>query len=267
MKHYADRVLERYLLNELPGHQMKEITRALETDELLQKRLDELKHSNQEILNRYPAGTMVPQILDRVRMETAREQAAAPGKRSHWSRRLFIASPVLAAALLLILLLSPFTSDLPEDTRIKGQPGEPVLLVFRNTDGKIEQLRDGSMARAGDLLQLKYKVPEKTYAVIVSIDGSGTVTLHFPENRRGSTRTPANREVSLPSAYELDDAPRFERFFLLTSNEPLNVGAVIRAAEDLASVPGSARTGTIHLKNRTGRTGQTSILLNKGGQI
>lgn len=266
IKHYSDLVLERFLLDELPGDLMQEISRALEKDALLQKRLDDLKQSNQDILNRYPVETMASQIRDRLRVENGREEAIAQKRRPLWTRRLFIASPVLAAALLLLVMLSPFSSELPDGTRIKGPEVEPTLMVFRNSDGKIEQLKEGVRAKAGDLLQLKYKVAEKTYGVIVSIDGNGIVTLHFPENRRGSTRMEANREVSLPNAYELDDAPGFERFFLLTSGQPLDVAGIIRAAEDLARVPANARTGTIRLRVQTADTAQTSILLNKGGR-
>lgn len=271
MKYYADWVLEKYVLNELPKHELKEMTLALENNPRLQKRVEELKKSNNEILNRCPASTQVPQILDRLRLEKAREEAAASrasasGKQLHWSRRLFIASPILAAAILLIVFLSPFSSTLQDGTRIKGKPAKSSLLVFRKINGNIEQLHDKNRAKAGDLLQLKYKVPENTYGIIISIDGNGTVTLHFPENRQSSTQMKANREISLPMAYELDNAPWFERFFLLTSNRPLNVNAVIQAADNLAQVPANARTDTISMDNQAGTTGQTSILLNKGEQ-
>ncbi len=43
--------------------------------------------------------------------------------------------------------------------------------------------------------------------------------------------------VVLPSAYELDDAPGFERFFLVYSAKPFDVAAVDPAARALAQLP------------------------------
>ena len=43
---------------------------------------------------------------------------------------------------------------------------------------------------------------------------------------------PARARV--PNAYALDDAPRFERFFFFTANEPIDVHAGMEALRDLA---------------------------------
>ena len=40
--------------------------------------------------------------------------------------------------------------------------------------------------------------------------------------------TPAR--FRLPSSYELDDAPAFERFFLVRSDAPFDVGPIVAAA-------------------------------------
>jgi hypothetical protein len=276
-KKIDDRVLERYLLNELPGDRMKEITKILESDALLKERLDALKESNRSILRDYPAETVAPRILDRVRTETARaEYADSKKERPLWQKRLFFASPALAAALVLIFLVSPFKIDHPgidpkppvqDGTRIKGTPGAALdLLVFRETGGKIEQLEAGMNAKAGDRLQLAYTAPKDTYGVILSIDGNGVVTLHFPDKAGQSTKLENGNKINLKNSYELDDAPGFERFFFLTSSRPLDVKKAMQAARNLARRPGHAKTGTIEPASPTPgqRVNQVSILINKG---
>src|SRR5262249_16204658 len=60
------------------------------------------------------------------------------------------------------------------------------------------------------------------YGVIASVDGAGAVTLHFPfsEDAPPQATAVARDTTTLPHAYALDDAPRFERFFFLIANHP-----------------------------------------------
>jgi hypothetical protein len=43
--------------------------------------------------------------------------------------------------------------------------------------------------------------------------------------------------VPLPHAYRLDDAPAFERFFLVTSAAPFDAAQAVEAARRLARAP------------------------------
>ena len=71
--------------------------------------------------------------------------------------------------------------------------------------------------------------------MIVSVDGRGGVTLHWPPAPGAPTDLPKG-ENPLPSAYTLDDAPTFERFFLVTTGKaPTDVDTVVHAAEALAA--------------------------------
>jgi hypothetical protein len=54
------------------------------------------------------------------------------------------------------------------------------------------------------------------------------VTLHHPESPRGETTLSSGGAIPLAQAYELDDAPRFERFFFV-SGEGVDVGRVSQA--------------------------------------
>jgi hypothetical protein len=148
-----------------------------------------------------------------------------------------------------------------EETRDKGLPSTGSrLVVFRQRAAQPEQLADGARARRGDLLQLAYIAREAGYGVILSVDGSGQVTQHLPEGDATTAarlRTP--REVRLPASYELDDAPAFERFFLVTAPSPFAVAPVLAAARTLASSP-AALNGALPLP--AGFT-QTSLRLEK----
>jgi hypothetical protein len=60
------------------------------------------------------------------------------------------------------------------------------------------------------------------------------VSLHFPLKREGSTQLERSRKIVLPNSIELDDAPDFEKFFLITSGSPLNVPQILEMAGNLA---------------------------------
>jgi hypothetical protein len=87
------------------------------------------------------------------------------------------------------------------------------------------------------------------------------VTVHFPSGAATAGGLEPKGETLLPFAYELDDAPGFERFFLVTSREPFPVEVVVGAAERLAAEPERARLAPLELP---GKLEQSSIVLSKG---
>ena len=109
------------------------------------------------------------------------------------------------------------------------------------------------------MLQLGYVSAGRRYGAVLSVDGRGSVTLHFPESPAGSPELKGGT-VSLPSAYELDDAPAFERFFFVTSDAPFDVGTVMESARQLAREPERARYAPLSLPEPLS---QTSITLDK----
>ena len=102
--------------------------------------------------------------------------------------------------------------DRPEIIIAKDNP-EPRLYVYRRSASGNQRLKDGATAARGDLVQLAYG--GGGYVVVLSIDGARKVTLHWPERNDGDAPAVKAGENRLPSAYELDDAPAFERFFLV----------------------------------------------------
>jgi hypothetical protein len=96
--------------------------------------------------------------------------------------------------------------------------------------------------RAGDVLQLSVVSAGRPYGVVVSVDGRGVVTRHGPGDGTLAARLPAQGAVPLDHSYRLDDAPAFERFFLVTGGSPFAVEPVLDAIGHLAAA-GGARTG------------------------
>ncbi len=125
-----------------------------------------------------------------------------------------------------------------------------------------ERLSNGARASRGDLLQLAYAAgPDGRFGVLLSIDGAGRVTQHLPEPGASAAATlRSSKEIRLPSAYELDDAPGFERFLLITAAQPFPVASALDAARGLAGQGASARTAPLPLSPAFH---QTSVLLQK----
>ena len=127
-----------------------------------------------------------------------------------------------------------------------GEPGvrtkglRPSLSLFRKTADGSETLADGDVAREGDVIRIGYHAFGRRYGVIVSVDGRGAVTRHFPERSATAAALEPSEVVLLAHAYRLDDAPAWERFFFVTADAPFPVAAVEDAARRLAGEPGMA---------------------------
>lgn len=227
-----DIVLERYLLSELPEPQMAEISRRLDENEDLRARLETLRRSNGDILERYR-----PQLIGR-RIESKLDgrKLARSSRKVLYHRWPMTAALAAAAVLLLVMLpvslwLDRGSEDTSATERVKGL--EPRLVLFRKTEGGSERLEDGAAAKRGDLLRIAYQALDQSYGVILSVDGRGTITRHLP--RQGERASPLQKEgmTLLDLSYELDDAPSWERFYLVTGNDPFDVAPVMRAAEGI----------------------------------
>jgi hypothetical protein len=261
----SDLFLERYLLGELPREESGEVERAAAADPRVRAALDGLGASSRDILARYPAADFKARLIARLR------EAEAP--RFSWKRWAVFASAGAALVLAAVLIaprIRQLTSPLPfgaggDQTLVKGEAAVDLtrtqLLVYRKTGDQAELVGDGNEAAAGALLQLAYVAASRSHGTILSIDGRGAVTRHFPPEEHGSTLLSPNRRILLPSAFELDDAPGFERFFLVTSAEPIDVAAVLAKAVELARDPASARRADLDLP---AGLEQTSILVLKG---
>lgn len=153
---------------------------------------------------------------------------------------------------------SPRQAD-DDPVRIKGL--RPHLRLHRQRGATIEELRDGDVARAGDLVQISYMAAGNRHGVVLSLDGRGQVTLHHPARPDAPTTLESRGEHALDHAYELDDAQAYERFVLVTAgDEPLSPAVVLAAAHELAGRGRAARHLPLPLPTRWQ---QSSILLHK----
>jgi hypothetical protein len=202
--------------------------------------------SNRELLAEHGATPTVAAIRQRAARTAAAERPAR--KRSFF---LWAAPLVLAGGVAATLVVQPWQRGRVRDVvgareyiGIKGsEPSKaPRLYVYRHRDDGDQRLSDGAHASRGDLVQLAYGSHGGGYGVVLSIDGARRVTLHWPERPEGDAPAlKAAGETRLPSAYELDDAPAFERFFLVRSQSPFTVATAIEAAHALATQPSARR--------------------------
>ncbi|MFC1609777.1 hypothetical protein ACFL6C_02355 [Myxococcota bacterium] len=255
-----DVLLERYAVSEATEEERRLIRERLATDPSFRHRLETIESSNQDILADYPPEAMVSQIA-------ARHQARGD-RRPRFFPSLAIAVPAAAIAGVLALAIIPTRdhADLPpasETTRVKGL--QPQLFLHRQMHDSSERLDPGTAATEHDVLQMSYKAAGRDHGAIVSIDGRGSVTLHHPVTPDGDTLLLPAGEAALPDAYELDDAPDFERFFLVTTTveaASLDPHIVLEAAQRLARDLERAERDPLPLPPGLE---QTSVLVRKTG--
>ncbi len=227
--HVPELWLEQYALDELPPARRDRIERALADDPALQERLDAIRTSNEAVLKAMP-----PRVFAAAVDQRARTTPNPATNRRLWS---FAAPALLAAVALFVAVpvavntMGPGASDPGlEDVRAKG---DPMVFVHRQLDrGEPEQLGDGDVVGEGDVLQVSYTASGAEFGAVFSVDGRGTVTWHLPSNGRHATRLQEGAGVPLDHAYEIDDAPRFERFVLVTGPDDFDLRPVEDAAQD-----------------------------------
>jgi hypothetical protein len=263
-----DLLLERYRLGEMSGDQREVVERRLAADPEGQTRLKQLQESDLEIERQHPPEWLAGRVRERLQAHAATAGASIP-RRSRWAFRWPVPAALVSAAAVLIAVAhlsrqmpSPESSEPAsrpgvvtappaaasgdqqatpghdEGSRVKGLG--PSLTLYRKTSEGSEALDDGARVRAGDVVRLAYRSPERRYGTIVSIDGRGVVTRHLPKTGARAVPLKSGETVLLDRAYELDDAPRFERFYLIASETPFELAPVLAAARRAAASAGEA---------------------------
>lgn len=244
-KRVPDILVEQLLLGELPEGKSRELL----ADPEVRTRMQELQASNREILERYPPEVMSRRIWWRVEKEAAAREERG---RRRWSLPRLAPAAAFAALLVavgvVLATVAPWKT-LDSGTRLKGV--RPHLVIYRKTAAGAEALGPGSPVRGGDVLQIGYVSAAKPFGVIFSIDGSGVLTLHYPPSETdtggAATRLQGEGEVLLDFSYQLDNAPGFERFFLVTSAREPALAEVLQAGRRLATDPKQARKASLAL--------------------
>ena len=268
--------LERYVLGELPEEEIRDIDERRKSDPAVNEAVSRIERSNREILSTYPAERMRQEIYRKARDRGEVSPGTEPSRSSRREKRrrsMFllprltlphltiprIALPAAAAlALVFILLFSQqtqFPGGAPSGESPHDQPGirlkgmEPGIYAFRKSGEEPEPLSAGAMVSEGDLLQLGFVAPGADNAVLFSVDGRGVVTLHYPQALSGSADFSERGMVLLESSYRLDDAPDFERFYLLTSGSELDAGTILEEVRSRIRSEGSFESSVEELNS------------------
>ncbi|MBI9109252.1 MAG: hypothetical protein JEZ04_21075 [Spirochaetales bacterium] len=265
----GDLFIEKYRFGELTEKERRDLEKNYPDSEALEERIQELEASDELILGKYPPEKIAAEIQ-------ARSAISDAGKTGNTNIRKFrlIKYTAFAAAAALVLafglsLYTPATntggmieaSEEISAERIKGL--KPSLKIYRRTGESAEILGNRDTALESDLIQIEYIAGSFKYGVIFSIDGRGMLTMHYPTYEGIAAELDQAGAILLPYAYELDDAPDFERFFFITGGSSFNIDEVLDAAYELASRGRVSRREFLALPDTYY---QTTILLKKGAQ-
>ena len=240
MTSLPDWLVERAALDEVAPVIRGRVDRADPRE--LAERIAALRAENAAELAAHPAGVAVAQLEARIAGETRQRAARRRHRRLGWIGVASAASVLVVAALVIDRTdeqRSRSTDAQGEVTRVKGTAR---LLAFRQIGEHVEQLEQDALVRAGDLIQLRYNAGGQGYGVIASLDGAGVVTLHHPVSEDAPPEATAlsAKPTALPHAYALDDAPRFERFFIITADAPIDLPQSLASLRSLAHRADSA---------------------------
>jgi hypothetical protein len=229
---------EQLALGELSAARREALLQRPDTE----ARLAALRASNAEILAAHPPAVVIAELRRRAARHRADRRVPA---RALWLVPTFAAAAVAAFVMWPAedvprdsLIASRVRPPEPGETRIKGL--EPHLLVHRQEGERAVLLAEQARARAHDRLQLSVVAAGARHGVVLSIDGNGVVTLHAPGSAAEPTALQQDGAVALPRSYELDAAPGFERFILVTADEPLDVTRIEQAARAVAGAADAA---------------------------
>ena len=233
--------LERYLTGDLPESDMREIREMEATDEIFAGRVKMLREDNAAILKKLP----FEKLSEKIAMMPGRSNAGAGNTVCVNFKLVKLAA--VAALVLAVVTVALFGQrslseqggtvlataantqvmevamvDQNDGLRIKGLSAR--MEVWKKTGDSAVQMENLGEAREGDEIQLRYAVAEKCFGLLFSMDGNGTITMHMGHENRAVELEPG-KMTTLPFAYKLDNAPKFEKFFFLTSKSEFELDA------------------------------------------
>lgn len=224
----SDFKLERYLLGELSEKEMRELQERELSDEIFAARVAEMRLQGKRFVAENPFVALEAKMA-------AAEQSANDEHNVVSVRWLKVAAAlVIALGVFSMVVLNRddatydrdsasmqvAMADVDDGTRIKGM--QASLEVWKKTGDSAVQMVNLGDAHEGDEIQLRYRVPQKCFGMLFSMDGNGTITMHMGEGNKAIELEPG-KMTTLPFAYKLDNAPKFEKFFLLTSQNSFEI--------------------------------------------
>jgi len=253
----SDLKLEQLALGELSVQDEAAIRALLESDEEASTRLAEIESTTPQLLEAFPPLRVRQEVERRVHIAEAREKMRSEPTLIERVTMGFRLVAMAACVVVAMTFLLPEGDEQP-DFRLKGGI---ELVVHRVMGEAAERLDQDTSVRAGDRLQVSLLGAVGHHVVVVSVDGRGEVTLHYP--RHGASLEITEQAFSLPTSYQLDDAPSFERFFVVSADTQIDPSRVVEAVEGLAA-SGGADAG--HLDGLPREWATSSLRLVKGIQ-
>ena len=235
------RILEQINNSELNAADFYETYGQQEVEDALAN----LRKSNQEILDKYTPEQMRIKVMEKVAnkennqtVQNNTEKSTAKKYSPDFMRFIqFAAAAVILCAIMIPATIRETSKSLSsepvavETVRVKGnadtrnfESKNPKINLYRLDEDKITSLKNGASAKSGDVIQITYNAGNKDYGVIFSVDGNGNITRHFPEDSWKAEPLHHNyNETPLDFSYELDNAPNFECFIMVTSKEQFSL--------------------------------------------
>lgn len=225
--------LEKYLTGDLPASEMRKLREMEATDEVLAGRVRMFREDNLAVLRKMPFESL------ETKLEARSGIRGIDTLTVNFKLVKFAAAAVFVLAFVAVAVFMNGERPMPmadgagagtqvammeveTGTRIKGMDAR--IEIWKKTEKGIAQLENLSDASEGDEIQLRYSVPQKCFGLLFSMDGNGAVTIHMGNENMAIPLEPG-KMVTLPFAYKLDDAPKFEKFFLLTSQNEFELDA------------------------------------------
>lgn len=224
----SDFKLERYLLGDLPEGEMQALREREACDEIFAARVREMREQGERFLAENPFSAIEDKLKNAERSEILPNRSF----NTLWLKvaaALVIALGVFSAVVLNRNVatyegsgtsMEVALADTDDGTRIKGMSAS--LEVWKKTGDSAVQMVNLGDAFEGDEIQLRYRVPQKCFGMLFSMDGNGTITMHMGDGNKAVELEPG-KMTTLPFAYKLDNAPKFEKFFLLTSEKSFKI--------------------------------------------
>lgn len=244
----SDFTLEQWVLGELSVAEAAKVETLVAENQILQTRVDSIKKHTEEFLRNHPPDQFKAAIEQKAHLRNAQQQYAAPAKSSSLYWR--ISAGLLAFCMALLVVLPQFNDDeLPAVVSEQADPtpepryrtkGKQVYLTAHLVETELRlhegvqvknqtQLKNGDQVKAGDRIQLSINQALGRSFVIFSIDGSGFMSLHYVTDSKSQLEE--TNVFAIPNSYRLDDAPKFEDFYLVSSSKPLVADEILAMVE------------------------------------
>lgn len=200
--------------------------------------LSELKKSDEEILEKIDSDAFYSAVNSRIKNNDKNKDQKKDFKSKYFNVQKIV--PFAVAAVLVVAILPGIVKNTQksytstefeigtqnDSVRVKGaKTNRSKLSLYQQTKDGIVLLKNNAKVHNGDLIQLAYNSGKK-YGLIFSIDGNQQVTNHF-----GTSKFEALEMLSkltyLDYSYELDDAPDYEIFIMITGDRPFEIEYVI----------------------------------------